>query len=637
VRSQAILLSVANPPLTTRLAFTSPEAEVGGQTLVGRLLRTLATAGIDEAVVVGAVDPRGALDAAGEEAGLEVTFVEVPPDTPDGLMLLCARPHVRGRALCLSTAHVVGRDFLAALEELEPDESPVLAVDSNLTRAPDLQRLPRVSLTGNRVARLGRDLEAFQALSTGVLRTAPSIFTELARQAEPRIDAALERLAAGGLLKARDIGAALWQLVTTPGDRLHAEWMLRLFGDDLGAPPVLATTPTGDPHRTLDHIRAVLAEKEPRHYVLLNPGPVNTTARVKSALVHNDVCHRDADYADVVRRIERKLKRVFRAGPEHTVVVLTGSGTAAMEASISSSVPPGGRLLVVDNGAFGARQAEVAQVHKIPTTVLRSEWGTLPDVAALEAALVADPAIAAVAVIHHETSVGLLNPIGAIGAICRRLGRLLLVDTVSSLGGEDVDVTRDHIDVCYSSANKCLHAVSGISFVCVHERVWQRIADTPPRVYYLDLNRYRRYLAFGETPFTPAVSTFFALDVALDELLAEGEARRHQRYVRWNQRLRTRLGELGCEPFTDSGHESCTITTARLPAGVSFERLYGRLKARGYIIYNCKDALKDRYFQVANMGDLTDETIERFLTAFTESLSELAAPVEREAVNRVRR
>jgi 2-aminoethylphosphonate-pyruvate transaminase len=229
--------------------------------------------------------------------------------------------------------------------------------------------------------------------------------------------------------------------------------------------------------------------------------------------------------------------------------------------------------------------------------------------------------------IHHETSVGLMNPVAEVGALCRKHDRLLLCDTVSSLGGEKVDVTHDAIDVCFSSANKCIHAVSGISFVCVHERAWQRMESVRPRVYYLDLKRYRRYLRdSGETPFTPAVSTFFALDTALDELLAEGLPRRHQRYQRWNRRIRTRLRELGCQPLTDTGHESCTLTCASLPPGVRYADLYAWLKARGYLIYNCKDALKDRYFQVANMGDLSDETIERFLDSFAEAVQRLAVP-----------
>jgi 2-aminoethylphosphonate-pyruvate transaminase len=607
---------------------------VGGQSVVDRLLRALAASSFDQVIVVGPVDPRSRHEGDAD-LGVEVTWVQAPAGTPDGLLLLCARPHLRGPALCLTTSHLVGRQFLAAMHDV-PDagNQVVLAVDGNLSRAPDLQAAAPVALDGTRVTAIGADVTEPQALSTSAFITAPAIFSELARADVPRIADALRRLAAAGALHGHDIGAALWQVVADDATVVHAEWMLRLFGDDLGSGPPEPALPGNDPRFTLEHIRAVLAQKDARHYVLLNPGPVNTTAKVKSALVHHDVCHRDPDYADVVLRIERKLKRVFRAGPEHTVVMITGSGTAGMEAAISSTIPPGRKLLVIDNGAFGARLAEIADVHDIPVVKLTYAWGLLPQVADVERALIADPEIAAVAMIHHETSVGVMNPVAEVGAICRKHDRLLLVDTVSSLAGEELNVNRDCIDVCFSSANKCLHAVSGISFVCVHERAWQRIEAVKPRVYYLDLKRYRRYLrTTGETPFTPAVSTFFALDTALDELLAEGVSRRHERYQRWNRRIRTRLRELGCQPLTDTGRESCTLTCASLPRGVRYGDLYAWLKARGYLIYNCKDDLKDRYFQVANMGDLSDETIERFLDAFAEAVQRLAvsAPGDRRA------
>jgi 2-aminoethylphosphonate-pyruvate transaminase len=598
---------------------------VGGQRLINRLLRALAAASYDEIVVVGPVDPK-----ADAELGLDVTWVEAPAGTPDGLLLLCARPHLRGPALCLTTSHLVSRGFLAAMHDVPgAGNHVVLALDGNLGRAPDLRDAALVATDGARVTGLGPDVTEPQALSTYALITAPAIFNELAKSDTPRIAAALQRLAATGALYGQEIGGALWELVTDDTAAQHAEWMLRLLGDDLGAREPDPAPDRNDPRYTLEHIRAVLAQKDVRHYVLLNPGPVNTTAKVKSALVHHDVCHRDPDYAQVVLRIERKLKRVFHAGAEHTVVIITGSGTASMEAAISSTIPPGRRLLVIDNGAFGARLAEIAELHDIPVVRLAYPWGQLPDVADVERALVADPSIAAVAMIHHETSVGLLNPIREVGALCRKLDRLLLADTVSSLGGEELDVARDQIDVCFSSANKCVHAVSGISFVCVNERAWKVIDQVRPRVYYLDLKRYRRYLrTSGETPFTPAVSTFFALDTALDELIAEGPARRHQRYQRWNRRIRTRLGEAGSHPLTDTGHESCTVTTASLPAGVRFDDLYAWVKARGYLIYNCKDDLKDRYFQVANMGDLSDETIERFLDVFAEAVKALRAAAD---------
>src|SRR4029079_2670754 len=189
----------------------------------------------------------------------------------------------------------------------------------------------------------------------------------------------------------------------------------------------------------------------------------------------------------------------------------------------ASVVPPGKKLLVIANGAFGDRLDEIAALHDIPRVMLRYRWGELPSARDVARALDADPEIAAAAMIHHETSVGLLNPVGEVVRVCRARGVTLIVDAVSALAGEDVDVVRDGVDICYSSANKCLHSVSGVSFLCVAPEVWPRIAGIKPRVYYLDLMRHRQYLeSLRQTPFTPAVSSFFALETALAWLVEQG-------------------------------------------------------------------------------------------------------------------
>ena len=241
------------------------------------------------------------------------------------------------------------------------------------------------------------------------------------------------------------------------------------------------------------------------------------------------------------------------------MLLLTGSGTAAMEMAISSVIPEGKKILVVSNGAFGDRLDEIAALHGIGRVVLRYPWGELPDPAAVARALASDPEIAGAAMIHHETSVGLLNPVREIGRLCHARGVTLIVDAVSALGAEDVDVVRDHVDICYSSANKCLHSVSGVSFLCVAPAVWSRIADIRPRVYYLDLKRHRRYLEeLRQTPFTPAVSSFFALETALDELAEGGRRPRAPRRSTASAALRIR------RVFTDLGFESFTQHRARV-------------------------------------------------------------------------
>jgi 2-aminoethylphosphonate-pyruvate transaminase len=293
-----------------------------------------------------------------------------------------------------------------------------------------------------------------------------------------------------------------------------------------------------------------------------------------------------------------------------------------MEMSVASVVPEDQKILTVENGAFGERLGEIARLHQMPHVTLSCPWGALPDPAALEAMLMADPDIAVVAMIHHETSVGVVNPVGTIGRICRARGVTLVVDAVSSLGAEDLDVVRDNIDVCYSSANKCLHSVSGVSFVCVAPTVWPRIADIPPRVYYLDMKRYRRYLTeLAQTPFTPAVSSFFALEKALDELFEQGGVQaRRETYRRRNLLIRRVLTDLGFQSFTNTGRESHTIFTARVPSFVEIDSLYARMKDRGFIIYRCKGVLGAHHIQIANMGELPDATIDAFLGAMAEEV-----------------
>jgi len=373
-----------------------------------------------------------------------------------------------------------------------------------------------------------------------------------------------------------------------------------------------------------EKVDALLETKRLRHYTLLNPGPVNTTAHVKSSMVHHDVCHRDAIFSELMVSMTGKLRRIFRASPQHTVVTLTGSGTSTMEAALASTVPPERKVLIVDNGAFGARLVEVAEVHEMDIVHLKYEWGEVVVADDIERALTQYPEIAVVAMIHHETSVGLLNPVREIGAICRRADALLIVDAVSSLGAEDIDVVRDNIDVCYASANKCLHAISGAAFACIHPRVWPRIENLAPRAYYLDLRRYRRYMDdLAQTPFTPAVSTYFALDAACDEFLADGHAARLEMYRDRNRRLRDGLTALGMPSFTHSGVESHSIVTARLPEGVAFDALYEAVKARGIVLYGCKGVLADRYMQIANMGHLADDAIEQLLRVLAEEITRL--------------
>ena len=378
-------------------------------------------------------------------------------------------------------------------------------------------------------------------------------------------------------------------------------------------------------------------------YVLLNPGPVLTSAAVKAAL-GVDVTHRDSDFTELLAGLQDKLCRVFQADrSRYSVVLLTGSGTGAAEATLSTFVPHGKKVLVVQNGAFGERMQEIAAIHGIDAAPLRYGWGEAVRPSEVEARLMADPTLAAVAMVHHETSVGVLNPVRAVGEVAARQGRLFFLDCISSLGGEQLDVERDHVDVAIACGNKCLHSVSGLSFACVKRSVWKLIEGERPRSVYLDLRRYHHYQeTLGQTPFTPAVAAAFALDQALRELLAQGLDGRIEHYRILSAAMRRGLRALGLN--IENGHErgSHTLSCVTMPAGVAFDDLYVELKSAGYIVYNGKGAQAGRMFQIANMGVLTVDHVRDFLPVLGEVLgrlrtrSEGAAPTHaRPEVNHV--
>jgi 2-aminoethylphosphonate-pyruvate transaminase len=449
--------------------------------------------------------------------------------------------------------------------------------------------------TGKGVSSLGLDLGDFDAVYTGHALVTPELLPELQKLSNPHLEDAFNALAVAGRVRMQ-MGRTAWPWGMSNPASLDAE------------------------------VSAILESKQHPEYTLLNPGPVNTTARVKSAMVHHDVCHRDPSFSELMVSLTGKLRRVFRASAEHTMCVVTGSGTAAMECGIASTVPRDGKILIIDNGAFGERMHEIARLHEMSIVHLRYAWGDQVNPADVERAIEENPDIAVVAMTAHETSVGLLNPIRAVGEICQQYDALFLVDAVSALGAEDIDVVRDNIDVCWASANKCLHAISGAGFLSVSPRTWQKIESVKPRSYYLDLKRYRRYVEeLAQTPFTPAVSAYFALDAALSEFLADGHEVRFSMYRERNQRLRRGLADMGMAPFTRTGNESHSVVTCCVPTGITFQEFYDALKIRGYIVYGCKDVLAEKFLQVANMGDLSIAKIEQFLATAAEVITQLRA------------
>ncbi len=360
--------------------------------------------------------------------------------------------------------------------------------------------------------------------------------------------------------------------------------------------------------------------------ILMNPGPVLVDDRVRRALSGPDMCHRESEFSEMMARVGRKVTQVCGGDDRYTTVIFTGSGTAALEATLSSSVLPDGKMLILDNGHYGERLSKIAFLHGIPHEVIRNGWSIPFDLDRVGRAISDNPAITHIAMVHHETSTGMLNPLHEIGCLSAKYGKSLMVDAISSLGGESLDVQADHIDWCVGTANKCLEGMPGLSFVCAPRAKLDALADIPARTLYLNL--YNQYVATERAhapQFTPAVQTFYAFDVALDLMLAEGVQARHARYAELAAQLRKGLADLNFRFLLPPEHRSSTLTAIYLPEGMGYAGLHDKLKAHGFVIYAAQENLKQKVFRLANMGQITPGDIALFLKVLRQVITDLSS------------
>jgi len=358
-----------------------------------------------------------------------------------------------------------------------------------------------------------------------------------------------------------------------------------------------------------------------RSYVLLNPGPVNVSPRVRDALLRGDLCHREAEFSTLAQGVRRKLLGAFAPRGGYAAVPLTGSGTLAVEAMISSALPADRKLLVINNGVYGERMRRMAEAHGLAVTELRFAWTEPPDLGAVDDLLRRDPAIGAVALVHHETTTGLLNPVSRLGELTRSFGCSLLLDSVSGLGGESIDLPGDHVDVCACTANKCVQGLPGVAFVLARTSVLEAMCAYPRRSLYMHLPDHWRAHEQASVPFTPSVQAWYALDEALEELLEEGVEGRVARYRRAAQVLREAFARMGLRFLLPPEWRSNSLTALYLPPGASYPDLHDRLKARGFVIYEGQGPLQASIFRVANMGALALEDFRRFVVVLEEILA----------------
>jgi 2-aminoethylphosphonate-pyruvate transaminase len=352
--------------------------------------------------------------------------------------------------------------------------------------------------------------------------------------------------------------------------------------------------------------------------LLLNPGPVTLTERVRRSLLQPDLCHRESEFFDLQDEIRSRLLSVHGLNPdEWQAVLMTASGTGAVESMTAALVPEAGRVLIVENGVYGERIAQICAQYRISHERLSAEWLSAVDLDAIAARIDSGAGrITHVAIVHHETTTGRLNELTALGEICRARGVGLIVDGVSSFGAEAIDFGDASLCAVAGTANKCLHGVPGASFVIVRRAALARAAS---RTYYLDLGRLARLQDERGTPFTPAVHAYYGLAEALREFTEEGgRPARYRRYAALAEQVRTGLAELGMGGAIPARESSVVLRAYRLPAGITYTVLHDALKAEGFVIYAGQGNLSKTLFRISTMGKLTSQDMDRLLRCFAQ-------------------
>ena len=356
-----------------------------------------------------------------------------------------------------------------------------------------------------------------------------------------------------------------------------------------------------------------------KRWVLLNPGPVNVTPRVRHALLGPDICHREPEFSELLRKTKEALLGLFKISKTHQVAVFTGSGTTALEAMLSSLAQDRKKILVLSNGVYGERMHEILTRQDFPVAFLPAGMGEFPEFDNIEKILKSDASIHGIAVVHHETSSGMLNPLAKVASLAKKYKKTLLVDAISSLGAETIDLK--NIGFLAGVSGKCVHGFPGVSWVILSHDEAKKLKNKKSKSLYLDLDNTLTLEEKNDTPFTPAVQIFYALEEALDELIEEGLKNRIKNYAKKAALVQEGLEALGVRcVIEDKNLRSNVLSAFWLPSSLNYEKLHDGLKKNGFVIYAGQSKLKDKIFRISNLGDMSLSDLSRFLKIFAKFL-----------------
>ena len=364
-------------------------------------------------------------------------------------------------------------------------------------------------------------------------------------------------------------------------------------------------------------------------YLLLTPGPLTTTRTVREAMME-EYSTWDVDYNNIVESIRNSLVRLAVRDDVNfnsfTSVLMPGSGTFSVESVVGSVIPSGGKLLVLNNGAYGARVATISRMLGIETVELSQVETELTNLNEVEKILMEDSAISHVAMVHCETTTGMLNPAEAVGEIVRRLGRIYILDAMSSFGGIPISMESTGAHYLISSANKCVQGVPGFGFVIADR---DQLQSTKGLARSLSLDLYEQWREMeskgGKWRFTSPTHVVNAFACALEELDAEGGVEaRHNRYLNNHKTLVEGMRSIGFKTLINDEFQSPIITSFHCPdlAAFDFQNFYDALKERGFVIYPGKVSNAE-CFRIGTIGDIFKDDILELLKRIEEVMSGL--------------
>lgn len=354
--------------------------------------------------------------------------------------------------------------------------------------------------------------------------------------------------------------------------------------------------------------------------LLMVPGPVPLHERVRKALSMPIIGHRTPEFYGLLDDCIDMFQQLLQT--KEFVRIFTASSTSAMEAALINCVRPGEAVLNVVHGKFSERWQEITEAIGAKSIVLDIEWGKAIRLEQIKEKLEDNPDVRFITVVHNETSVGVLNDLRELGAYCRKIDKFLLVDGVTSVGGDHVYPDKWNFDVLATGSQKCMGIPPGLGMIWVGPRAWQLIQERDKiPAYYLNLKRYEK----EKIPYTPSVSLFYALHVSLTMMMEEGFENRFQRHALMGEATRAGVEALDLELFAEPGFRSNTVTAIKAAQEVPVNKLLQKVKELGVMLAGGQGRVKGKIFRIAHMNMISKSDIIKTLQTLQKAFSELGS------------